>query len=198
MSETWDIEHNDIQTSPPSTYGTAPSPHDINTADTSSNVGLSTLTPASYHPSKSSSKHKGQPTTPVADAETPVKSVSGTTTQQKTMGDHITDALSASHDAQVASSQARVDAHLAIKEKKAENLLWLECMRMQFQLDQDLHLQQDQEAACCHDSQMMDKQIELECLKQGFAPSSIDSGLSTALQSMMIQCMYSILFKVCK
>ena len=68
------------------------------------------------------------------------------------MGDHIIDALSASRDVQVASSQARVDAHLAIEERKAENLLQLERMQMQFQLDQDLHLQQDREAAHCHDS----------------------------------------------
>ena len=80
MSETWDIEHNDVQTSPPSMYGAAPSPHDIDTTDISSNVGLLTLTPASYHPSKSPLKHKGQPTTPVADAETSVKSVLGTAT----------------------------------------------------------------------------------------------------------------------
>ena len=39
------------------------------------------------------------------------------------LGDHITDALSASHcNAQLASLQARVDAHLAMEEKKVDNV----------------------------------------------------------------------------
>jgi hypothetical protein len=95
------------------------------------------------------------------------------------MGEQIADALSASCDGQIASSQARVDACLAIEDKKADSMIQLERMRMQFQVDQDLCLQMDQEAARRHDTVMMDKQIELEHLKRGFAQSAIDPSLST-------------------
>jgi hypothetical protein len=95
------------------------------------------------------------------------------------MGEQIADALSVSREAQIASSQARVDAHLAIEDKKADSMIQLERMRMQFQVDQELRLQMDREAARRHDTVMMDKQIELECLKQGLAPSAIDPSLLT-------------------
>lgn len=83
------------------------------------------------------------------------------------MGEQVAEALAASCEAQLASSQARLDACLAIKDKCVKSTLQIECLHMQFQVDQEMHAQQDHELS--HDLMMMEKQLELECLKHGFA-----------------------------
>lgn len=85
------------------------------------------------------------------------------------MGEQVAEALAASRKAQLASSQSRLDARLAIEDKRVESTLQIERLRMQFQLEQELRLQQDRELSRNHDLLMMEKQIELERLKRGFA-----------------------------
>lgn len=179
MSEPWDIEEKDILTSPPTIHGGVSPFIDL---DSSSSDMSPTPTRVSRSLSKSSQnsvKPKSRSSVRTATSDTPVKSASGTAARRKTMGEQIADALSASRDAQIASSQARVDARLAIEDKKADSMIQLERMWMQFQVDQELRLQMDREAARRHDTVMMDKQIELERLKRGFAQSAIDPSLST-------------------
>jgi hypothetical protein len=85
------------------------------------------------------------------------------------MGEQVAEALATSHKAQLASSKSKLNARIAIEDKRVESSLQIERMRMQFQLEQELRLQQDRELSRNHDLLMMDKQIELERLKRGFA-----------------------------
>jgi hypothetical protein len=50
-------------------------------------------------------------------------------------------------------------------------------MRIDFQREQELRLQQDREATRQHELLMIDKQIELEHLRRGFAPPVINPSL---------------------
>jgi hypothetical protein len=93
------------------------------------------------------------------------------------MGDQIAEVLSASREAQVASSQARIQARLILEDRKNDTVQKVEQMRIDYQREQELRLQQDREASRQHDLLMIDKQIELERLRHGFAPSVIDSNL---------------------
>jgi hypothetical protein len=85
------------------------------------------------------------------------------------MGEQVAEALATSQWAQLATSQSKLDARLAIEDKRVESTLQIERLHMQFQLEQELRLQRDRELSRNHDLLMMDKQIELERLKHGFA-----------------------------
>ena len=85
------------------------------------------------------------------------------------MGDQIAEVLSASRQAQAATAEARIQARIALEDHKNDTAQKIEQMRIDFQREQELHLQQDCEACCQHELLMIDKQIELECLQCGFA-----------------------------
>jgi hypothetical protein len=93
------------------------------------------------------------------------------------MGDQIAEVLSASREAQIAASEARIQARLTLEDRKIDNIQKVEQMRIDFQREQELRLQQDREATRQHELLMIDKQIELERLRRGFAPPVIDPSL---------------------
>ena len=89
----------------------------------------------------------------------------------------IAEVLSASWEAQIAASEARIQAHLTFEDRKINNIQKVEQLHIDFQWEQELHLQQDCEATRQHELLMIDKQIELERLQHGFAPPVIDPSL---------------------
>jgi hypothetical protein len=89
--------------------------------------------------------------------------------RRKSMGDQIAEVLSASRQAQAATAEARIQACIALEDRKNDTAQKVEQMRIDFQREQELHLQQDREACRQHELLMIDKQIELERLRRGFA-----------------------------
>lgn len=85
------------------------------------------------------------------------------------MGDQIAEVLSASRQAQAATAEARIQARIALEDRKNDTAQKVEQMRIDFQREQELRLQQDREACRQHELLMIDKQIELERLWRGFA-----------------------------
>jgi hypothetical protein len=157
-SPKWDIEHDDIPTSPPSIHHASPV-QAFGHFDASSDVAS---------PSPSRKPRKSEPTA------RPAKSMSK---PRKSMGDQIAEVLSASREAQIAASEARIQARLTLEDRKIDNIQKVEQMRIDFQHEQELRLQQDREATRQHELLMIDKQIELERLQRGFAPPVIDPSL---------------------
>jgi hypothetical protein len=85
------------------------------------------------------------------------------------MGDQIAEVLSASRQAQAATAEAHIQARIALEDRKNDTAQKVEQMRIDFQREQELCLQQDRKACRQHELLMIDKQIELERLRRGFA-----------------------------
>ncbi|KAF8463727.1 hypothetical protein DFH94DRAFT_699489 [Russula ochroleuca] len=174
QSPKWDIEDDEILTSPPLICHA--SPLAVQAFDASSDVA--SPLPSRKQKLELTARPTSKPKIAVKPKHADLRDTpTPSPMQHKSMGDQIAEVFSASSQAQAATSHAQIQARLALEDCKNNTAQKVEQMHIDFQREQEVCLQQDQEACHQHELLMIDRQIELEQLQHGFAPPVIDPNL---------------------